>query len=132
MKRRVLDTNVLIRYWRRFSGGSLVQKTPEDAAGWARRVIELFDTNAIVTPVYLEMVAGTSDQHELQLTLAFLSQFERVDGGDITRADWDEALRLARRVPRNRKPRHLGDCLIRAIANRLRYRVETLDTDFPK
>ena len=53
-------------------------------------------------------------------------------GGNVTTADWQEAIRIARRVPRNRKPRQLGDCLIRAIANRLRYKVETLDADFPK
>jgi predicted nucleic acid-binding protein len=132
MKRTVLDTSVLIRFWRSRAHGSLVRRTPDDAGRWAERFIDLYDTNAIVTPVYLELVAGVSDRHELRLTLAFLSRFDRIDEGNITRSDWEEALRIARRVPRNRKPRHLGDCLIRAIANRLRYTIVTLDADFPR
>ena len=107
-------------------------KTPSDARHWAKQTIELYDTNAIVTPVYVEMVAGVSDKHELELTHAFLAQFDSIDKGKISQADWEEAIRIAQRVPRNRKPRHLGDCLIRALANRLRYKVETLDDDFPK
>jgi hypothetical protein len=34
-------------------------------------------------------------------------------------------------VPRNGKPRQLGDCLIRAIAARLKYDVQTVDGSFP-
>jgi predicted nucleic acid-binding protein len=132
MKRSVLDTSVLIASWRSHARGSLARKTPVDAVRWARRTIERYDTNAIVTPVYLEMIAGVSDRHELRLAQAFLGEFHCVDNGTITRADWLEAVRLAQRVPRNRKPRHLGDCLIRAVTNRLRYSVETLDLDFPK
>jgi predicted nucleic acid-binding protein len=132
MKRSVLDTSILIRSWRNYSGGKWKQKTPDDARRWASQTIKLYDTDAIVTPVYLELVAGVSDNHELELTEAFLAEFKCVDGGNVTPADWEEALRIAQRVPRNGKPRQLGDCLIRAIANRLRYKVITLDADFPK
>lgn len=132
MKRSVLDTSVLIRSWWEYSGGALKQKKPSDARQWARQTIAFYDTDAIVTPVHLEMVAGVSSRHELELTNAFLAEFECLDEGNVLPADWAEALRLAQRVPRNGKPRQLGDCLIRAIANRLRYKVETLDEDFPK
>ncbi len=132
MNRSVLDSSVLIGSWRHLSGGKLKQKTPGDAVRWAKQTIKTFDTNAIVTPAYLEMIAGASDEHESRLTEAFLAEFDCVDGGNVTPADWGEARRIAKRIPRNRKPRHLGDCLIRAIANRLRYKVETLDADFPK
>jgi len=45
--------------------------------------------------------------------------------------DWEEAVRLAQRVSRVPVPRDLGDCLIRAIADRLRFQVFSLDESFP-
>jgi predicted nucleic acid-binding protein len=45
--------------------------------------------------------------------------------------DWQEAIRIASRVPRSPAPRQLGDCLIRAIAHRLKYEVFTSDMNFP-
>lgn len=132
MKRNILDTSVLIRSWREHSRGALKRRTPQDARRWAEQTIEFYETNAIVTPVWVEMVAGVSDSHELDWTRAFLDQFDCIDRRNITEADWNEAIRIAQRVPRNRKPCHLGDCLIRALANRLRYKVKTLDADFPR
>jgi|SRR5208283_5220164 len=131
MLRYILDTSVLIEHWKRSCGGSIRASRLVDAKEWADMLIKLRKTNAIVTPVYLEVVCGVRSQHELFLTRAYLGQFRVVDEGKILERDWQEARRVAERVPRNAKPRHLGDCLIRAIANRLKYDVDTLDDDFP-
>ena len=108
------------------------ESTPTDAASWGNQLILLEQTNAIVTPVYLEFIAGARSRHELQLTEAYLQTFECVDGGQVLEEDWEEALRLARWIPANSKPRQLGDCLIKAIARRLRYTVRTFDLGFPR
>jgi predicted nucleic acid-binding protein len=72
------------------------------------------------------VLAGTN-QETLQLTQAFLSEFRVIDAGTIPRSDWESATRRAKRIPRDGKPRQLGDCLIRAIAERLHYDLETFD-----
>jgi predicted nucleic acid-binding protein len=59
-------------------------------------------------------------------------EFRLADDGAVTMEDWEEARRLAVRVPRVGRPRQLGDCLIRAIANRLRLRVKTFDIGMPR
>lgn len=47
--------------------------------------------------------------------------------------DWKKARQIAERVPRNGKPRQLGDCLIRAIAARLKYYdMQTADDSFSR
>ncbi len=130
--RAILDTSVLIDYWRRCRKSERRELTPSTVRSWARQLISLRRTNVIVTPVLVEMLAGVSDQKELRLTRAFLSAFRCLEDGEIPIRDWQEAVRLAQRVPSDGKPRHLGDCLIRAIANRFRYRVDTHDKDFPR
>lgn len=94
--------------------------------------MRLYDTDAIVTPIRIEFVAGTRTAHELRLARAYLANFRAIDGGRILAEDWIEAHRIAERVPRDGKPRQLGDCLIAAIAKRLRYDVEAKDRAFPK
>jgi predicted nucleic acid-binding protein len=130
-EKKVLDTSVLIRWWKVCRARTRVELTPALVRGWARELIAFYKTDAIVTPVYLEMIAGVTDQEELRLTRAFLGEFRCIDEGHIPQQDWQEALRLAQRVPRDAKPRQLGDCLIRAIANRLKHKVTTHDTSFP-
>jgi predicted nucleic acid-binding protein len=85
----------------------------------------------LVTPVVIEFLAGVRGRHELELADKFLSEFAVLDDGNVVPSDWQEARRLARRVPQDGTRRQLGDCLIRAIANRLRADVLTLDEDFP-
>ena len=92
----------------------------------------MHQAKAIVTPIHVEFVAGTRDSSEQELAEAYLAQFDNIDGGKIPKQDWDETLRIAKRIPQNGKPRQLGDCLIRAIANRLKHSVVTPDTGFPK
>lgn len=131
-RRLVIDTSVLIRHWHNSRAG--VPWDRLDTAGvtsWAKGLIELEKANTIVTPVYLEFVGGVGDRRELQLARAYLEPFSIIDKGRISAADWKEARRLAERVPPNRRPRDLGDCLIRAIANRLKYEVRTFDTGMP-
>ena len=92
----------------------------------------MYQSNAIVTPVFLEFIGGVRSAAELQLAETYLNQFHVVDNGKVLEEDWQEAERIARRVPRDGTPRQLGDCLIRAIANRLRYDVSTIDQRFPR
>jgi predicted nucleic acid-binding protein len=132
MAKKLLDSSVLIRYWRKRSRGALNDKTTVDAAAWGQELIAIEETDAIVTPVYLEVVVGTRSSHELRLTLTYLHQFRCVDQGHIPAPDWEEAIRLAKRVPADSRPRQLGDCLVKAIAKRLKYIVRTFDTRFPR
>jgi hypothetical protein len=131
MKKSVLDTSVLLAFWHQSRGRDLGRKTARDARGWARRLQEMYETDAIVTPTYIEVIGGTLTRHELDLTRAYLGEFRRIDAGRVLPEDWEQAIRLAQRIPARRRPRDLGDCLIRAIANRLRHDVVTFDQGFP-
>jgi predicted nucleic acid-binding protein len=139
MTKRLLDTQILISYWKMRRSTPLTDDTREDAISWAQDLIKLHDSRAIVTPVYVEMIAGVMSSHELALTRAFLDEFDCVDERDIPPKDWEEAIRLAQRVPGQKgrrkaakkpRPRKLGDCLIQAIANRLNYDVQSRDKDY--
>lgn len=133
MRRRLLDTQVLISFWHRERRRTPPPHNPEDVEAWARKVISAHDTNAIATPVFLEFIAGVTSAEEMRLALSFLAPFKIIDEGNIPKADWEEAERIAKRVSRNTKRRQLGDCLIRAIANRLKYEVApTGDKGFPR
>jgi predicted nucleic acid-binding protein len=132
VKRYVLDTSILLRHWHRSVASPLEQFTIDDARRWAREVIDLQESDAIVTPVVLEVICGARTSHELRLSQAFLDEFRIIDGGKATDRDWEEARRLARRVPHDGRPRQLGDCLIRAIANRLKFMVRSFDTGMPR
>src|SRR5947207_9891906 len=115
MVRRVIDTSVLCSFWyRRLNGRRLQDVSPQEARRWAQELIEVHG-DAIVTPVSVEFVAGARKGRELALSRAFLSCFRVIDEGQIPAADWQAAHRLAERIPRDGKARHLGDCLIRAI-----------------
>ncbi|HVX61524.1 MAG TPA: PIN domain-containing protein [Pirellulales bacterium] len=128
MARRILDTSILIRHWQRhFKTLSSI----ENATRLANDLVAIHDTKAIVTPVYIEFVAGTRTALDLEYSRAYLARLEIVDGGRILKEDWEKARQIAERVPRNGKPRQLGDCLIRAIAARLKYDVQTVDDSFP-
>jgi predicted nucleic acid-binding protein len=130
-EKQILDTSMLIHYWRTCRRKVRGEVTPPVVRALAQELIERYNTDAIVTPVYVEMLAGVTDRQTLRLTQAFLGEFRCIDGGHISAADWEETIRLAQRVPRDAKPRQLGDCLIRAVANRLRHRVITHDASFP-
>jgi predicted nucleic acid-binding protein len=127
----ILDTNILINHWHRSRVGPLASKTVADAESGASKLIGIYQTAVIVTPVYLEFVGGVHNAHELRLARAYLNSFRLLDAGKITAEDWNEARRLAERIPRDSKPRHLGDCLIKAIAIRFRCEVESPDLGMP-
>src|SRR5437016_2776162 len=131
MRRVVLDSALLMAHWNRCRKGPLDHYREKDVVGWARKLIEIERSDAIVTPVGLELICGTLSKWALKLTRAYLGEFTVIDQGTVLDEDWQEALRLAARVPQSGKPRDLGDCLIRAIANRLNYDVTTPDKDFP-
>lgn len=132
MARRVLDTSVLAYHWNSRGGNSPSGKTEADAIGWATELAELRDTRAILCPVYIEFICGMTTQAQMQLAEAFLSKFEVIDQWYVLPQDVQEAKRIAKRIPFNSKPRQLGDCLVRAMANRLRQEVVTFDKAFPK
>ena len=132
MARRVLDTGYLIRHWRNRVRTPLDDVRAAEAEAWARELIGWHNTDAIVTPIYIEFVAGVRSAHELVLARAYLAPFRMFDDGSISVADWKLARRIAERVPRDGKPRQLGDCLIKAIATRLNHDVESLDVGFPR
>jgi len=147
MPKRLLDSTLLISHFKRFS--NLAEKGQEDARDWAKRLIENKGTKAIVSPVVIEMLAGVRDSHELSLTEAFLDEFDIVDERKIPPQDWELAGTIAKRVvkydrlvprrirrrDREQNPRtqarDLGDCLIAAIAIRLKYVVLTEDRGIP-
>ena len=127
MRRKILDTNRLIRQWQRSQTAPIVEYTPADARSWAHELIRLQETNLIVTPVYLEFIGGVTVSGESTLTRAFLGEFIIVDGGRVLPEDWGRAIELATRIGRNKKPRGAIDCLIAAIAERLRCDILTDD-----
>ena len=132
MPRRVLDTNVLIRHRGDELGFSrLDQISVRRATECGRRLVAVHQANAILTPIYVEFLCGHATAHSVRLARGFLSPFDRVDGGRILPADRAEAIRLAARVPRDGLRRQTGDCLIRAICDRLNLEVFTFERRFP-
>ena len=94
-------------------------------------MIENRKSHLIAMPVVVEFLAGIQSSHELDLARAYLEEFDVIDKGDIPKGDWEEARRLAQRVPPDGSPRQLGDCLLRAIAIRFRCDVDSRDKRFP-
>jgi len=125
--RRLLDTSVLVAYWRHRRPPRINDATAEDAGRWAEELIEQHNSRAIATPVSIEFLAGTRSGHELRLARSYLDRFEEIDQGRITPDDWRQARHMAERIPPHGKPRQMGDCLIRAIAKRLNHEIVTLD-----
>ena len=130
MAKRIFDTSYLITHWKAFP--KRTKRTPQSFRSWSEKLISQHKTHLIVTPVYIEMVAGVMSSDNLNLTRAYLDPFLIVDEGRIPKDDWDEAKRMAQRVAPKGGTRQPGDCLIRAIANRLNCDVLTFDKEFPK
>jgi predicted nucleic acid-binding protein len=117
-KAKILDTNVLINHWHRFPGRE--ERTPASLRAHAEELIEVQGTKAILSPVLIEFLAGALSKNELNLYQAYLGPFEVLDRGEIPRQDWKEAERLAQWIKLDGRKRRLGDCLIQAIASRIR------------
>lgn len=135
----ILDSAILMSYWRRRRTLRKGPITTAVARDWGQDLRSQYEFKgshkrqvAIVSPVYLEFVAGASRREELELFHAYLEPFPILDARKILREDWIQAERFAERIPRNGRPRDLGDCLIAAIARRFRCEVETNDKGFPK
>jgi predicted nucleic acid-binding protein len=120
-KNRLLDTNRLSLHWKRMRVRPLVEYSRDDAKLWADKLIELEGSKAICSPIVVEFLCGVMNSHELEMSRTFLERFDVVDGGNITREDWETAKRYAAWVRNNSGPRDFGDCLIAAIAKRLKY-----------
>lgn len=133
MPKRGLDTSILIKHWHDKRGRrTLVQLSRETVIEWAKELQEMLDSDAIVTPVRIEMLAGTQSKIEYELTRIFLDQFTCIDNGRILPDDWQEAERLASRVPFGGQRRQLGDCIIAAVFRRLNYDPRAEDKRFPR
>ncbi len=128
----IFDTNKLIRQWKRSRRRPLDEYTREDAKAWAEELIRIYRTNLILTPVYLEFVGGVVERHEMELTRAFLNVFVILDEGRIRPEDWSKARQLAERIAPGSRPRGAIDCLIKAIAIRLRCDILTDDSGMPR
>ncbi len=124
---KVLDANRLIRHWR-----AAPPRSTSQARASARQLCERHGTRAIVTPVVIELLGGTRDKDELARARAFLTEFHIIDEGRILPEDFVRATALAERIPHVFRPRTFADCLIRAIADRLHYDVDTADAGMPR
>lgn len=134
MRQRVLDTNILINHWgyrRTRARRTIAQLTVDVAVQWGHELESIRGSNLILTPICIEYLCGRRSPHEMDLAKAFLSAFHVADEGRIFDEDWEQALRIASRIPRDGAYRQLGDCLIRAISRRLRLDVDTDDARFP-
>ena len=69
MAGRIFDTSILISHWWQFSEGA-TKRTRENMGSWAKELVETYGSRQIVTPVYIEMVAGATSSAELTLTQA--------------------------------------------------------------
>lgn len=132
MPRSVLDTSVLIKHWKQCGGDRADIMSAANGREWGLNLIKLRKTDLILSPVYLEFICGTRNKLEYQTAKDFLSVFKILDEWNILSTDLHDARRLAQRTPRNGRPRQLGDCLIRAMANRFGLEVDTLDSWFPR
>lgn len=103
----------------------------EEVEDWVTELAKYHKSRRIVTPVVLEFLSGATSSVELNLARTFVAGFEIADGNNVTDDDWRVARRIAERIPRDGKPRQLGDCLIKAIASRLKCGVMSTDQRFP-
>ncbi len=71
MSRQILDTSVLISFWKLRAKKRKTVPNLVDAEKWAKELIALRRTDLIVTPVFLEFVAGAKNREELELYKAF-------------------------------------------------------------
>jgi predicted nucleic acid-binding protein len=125
MGKRCLDTNILINHFLRLR--PLGNKTVRDAEAWAHALISERSANVILSPMVIEFLCGILDQNEVDLREAYLKPFLVMDRQRITVGDWREARRIAKYAGAQAKRRSLGDCLITAIADRLKLEIISED-----
>jgi predicted nucleic acid-binding protein len=126
MPNRILDTEVLISHYNKMTKS----KSVHAVKAHARRLIDIEQTNWILSPIRIEFLCGARDSNEFKLYSAYLEPFEVFDKRSIPAQDWSEAERRAQWIKKSGRRRKLGDCLIQAIAKRLNAEVVTRDQDF--
>lgn len=126
MATRILDAEVLISHYNKMTKS----RTVEAVKAHARQLIEIQETNWILSPIRIEFLCGALSSDEFKLYSAYLEPFEVLDKRNIPSHDWSEAERRAKWVKNSRRRRKLGDCLIQAIAKRLHAEIVTKDKDF--
>jgi len=120
MPRNILDTSVLIRVWKLELSKLKSPLTESLASRWGQSLREFYEPAFVLTPIAIEFLAGSHSSDDLLMYRAFLSPFQLLDRAEILAEDWEQAKRFAERIPKDGKPRQLGDCIIAAIARRLR------------
>ncbi len=98
MEKQILDASLLIGHWRR-RRASVPGVTAQAARKWAQQLIGIHKSNAILTPIRIEFLVGATSSGELGLFEAYLEAFHCVDDRKILERDWQEAERLAKRIP---------------------------------
>jgi predicted nucleic acid-binding protein len=128
MRNRAIDTNILIEIWHgRWPDGKPV-RSDESATVEPRKWLRKYPHDGILSPTRLEFLGGTRSKDDLKLADIFLSEFPLFDDGAVLTEDWEEAERLARRVPRSGRSRGAIDCLLVAICRRLNLDLHSNDT----
>jgi hypothetical protein len=87
MPKRVLDTNILLSFWNHCSQKSKGRFQAADARRWAKQLISFHNTNAILTPIYIEVLAGVTNAKEATAWEAFLAEFACVDRQQLFKED---------------------------------------------
>ena len=131
MRGRVIDSNVVIALWHGRPPSPVAvrsEQTARQVAGWW---LNAHPDDGLLTPVRLELLGGGQSKDEVRLTEYFLDQFPLFDSGVVLAEDWATAIRLAKRVPHDRRPRGAVDCILRALCQRLHLDLETGDTGVP-
>jgi hypothetical protein len=98
---------------------------------WAKDLIRLEDSNAILSPIRLEIMGGVQNRNEYLQMERYLSHFTVIDEGRILPEDWKQAEHI-HLLEIEKRGRTLGplDSLIKAIANRLGHEVRSEDKGF--
>ncbi len=132
MSERIIDTSVFVKFWRRQCTSMGRSPTSDEARSWAEELKQLRGSRTTVSPVLIEFLAGSGNAAEAEAYRAFMGGFSILDTEGITRHDIQTARHYAERIPSNRRPRDLGDCLIRALADRFHTDVDTHDSGLPR
>lgn len=128
VRNRVIDTCVMLDIWHGRTPSKIRVRSKKTARSAAKKWLESHPNDVILTPIRLELIGGSRDADELQLTLLFLDEFEVLDRGRILDEDWRAAERYARWIRGNGRSRGALDSLMLAVCDRLNADFFTHDT----
>jgi hypothetical protein len=130
-RRNILDTCILVENWRRMRAKQKKFVDEKEIDRWAKKLIRLEDSNAILSPIRLEIMGGIHNRKEYRQMERYLSHFRVIDEGIILPQDWSQAEQLHRlEIEKHGKALGPLDSLIKAIAHRLGHEVRSEDKGF--